>query len=596
MDNMCQIPKFNIWDKSISRYITKKYKNKKCVKTYENNYYTLNNGLLKLNSSTLENSTCFYACIYPIGDNSLTKGKYEKIVNPVILDCDTFHIYCRKPNITIFEDLNFHIRSINFNNQVSSNVSKINQNFVESSKKYNVHIFVIDSLSYYQAKRGFEKSRNLFREKYQSIEFPFLNRVADNSRPNAYSFLMNKNSLNIIDIFGTKRTIINDWKNDDPCNVPLNDTTYIINQYKKMGYITMNAENYWYGGVFNWNNCKSFTKQQADHTLRTFQLANRVISYKLVDRITRERCFGHGNYLFEYLKQFSERYKDKPHLSLVWESNAVHNDINGIMDFDNYFENFFSENINLFKNSFMFVMSDHGFRLGSFQDTQIGKFEADNPYLMISVPIELRNNKQLLKTLKENSNKHISHFDVYATLLDILTEASKTNFENLKEFDLSSIVNFKVKGKSMLRPLQIKNRSCYELYVPLENCLCQFNFTKKYFISNKEQNSLKYAFLDEINKNIINNNLTNICAKRSLNNNYKFNIGKAYLKNETPVYEVKGHVLPGDGIFSGFFNGDFQLINNELLRINSYRSESESCLYEGKNSKYCFCKKLIKQD
>uniref|UniRef100_A0A0K0EGZ4 DUF229 domain-containing protein n=2 Tax=Strongyloides stercoralis TaxID=6248 RepID=A0A0K0EGZ4_STRER len=587
----CYIPQFDIWDNSTINYIHKTYTIKKCKKKYKNIYYTLNNGLLEINSELFKKINCSYACIYPYGDSSIKKGLYFEIKKPVILDCDTFYIYCKNnSNNIIFEDINFHIRKINISKEESPNFIKKNYFLPKHRKKYNLFIYVIDSLSFYQAKRGLIKTRKLFKDKYKSIEFSFLNRVADNSRPNAYAFLMNKNSENVTDIFNNNLTIINDWGKDDPCYSILDNTTYILELYKKLGYTTLNAEDYWYGGIFNWFNCKGFQNQQADHTLRTFQLAKKVISHKLFDRIKEERCFIKGLHMLEYLKDFLERYKDEPHASLIWGTDIMHHDINGILEVDNLLETFFDKNINLFDDSFIFIMGDHGFRLGEYQKTIIGEYEGNNPYLMISVPKELRNNIKLIKNLKDNSKKHISHLDIYATLLDILTESSKNNFKTFEKFNLSLTVNFKVKGQSILRELPNKNRSCWELNVPVEFCLCQVNFTKSFLLSKEVKDNLKKAFVNEINKKIDDNNLNKLCSKRYINNDQIFSINTFNYNNEILAYKVKGNVLPGNGYFSGIFSKNYKLINGELLRLNSYSHESEKCLYEQRNSKYCYCK------
>ncbi|CEF59833.1 Protein of unknown function DUF229 family and Alkaline phosphatase-like, alpha/beta/alpha domain and Alkaline-phosphatase-like, core domain-containing protein [Strongyloides ratti] len=592
INEKCFIPNFDLWDNSTRQFINKTYKYKKCEKKYKNDYYTLNNSLLEVNSNISKDIKCYYCCIYPKGDDSVKIGHCNTAEKPVYLDCDTFYFYCK--NIEkkfIFQDINFHIRSINTSYKKSFDFLKKNYTLPENRKKYNILLFVIDSLSFFQAKRGLSKTRKLFKDKYKSIEFSLLNRVADNSRPNAYAFLMNINSLNISNIYENNSTILSDWGRDDPCKFFLDNKAYIFDLYKKMGYITLNAEDYWYGGVFNWCNCKGFQNQQAHHTFRTFQLAKHVTSPSIIEKVKTEKCYVKGLQILEYLKLFSEKYKDISHASLIWGSELMHNDINGIYEADDYLEKYFKENIDLFDNNFILIMGDHGYRLGTYQLTNIGEYEGNNPYFMFSVPKILRNNSKLMKNLIDNSNKHISHLDIYATLLDILTESSKNNFSNFDEFDLSQTVNFNVKGKSVLRKLPINNRSCYELNVPLEFCLCQFNFTTPSFLSNEIADNLKKAFVNEINNHIRDNNLTNICSERYLNNNYEFSISLAYLNNEEIVYKVKGNVSPGNGFFSGIFNSKYKLLNGELLRLNRYGIESEKCLYEQRSSKYCYCKK-----
>jgi hypothetical protein len=47
--------------------------------------------------------------------------------------------------------------------------------------------------------------------------------------------------------------------------------------------------------------------------------------------------------------------------------------------------------------------------------------ESNNPFLGLIVPKSLRSNRNLMDQLNANSKKLISHFDLYATLLEVDT-------------------------------------------------------------------------------------------------------------------------------------------------------------------------------
>ena len=80
---------------------------------------------------------------------------------------------------------------------------------------------------------------------------------------------------------------------------------------------------------------------------------------------------------------------------------------------------FFYENKEMMDNSFVILMADHGCRGCPAASTELGRFEINNPLLTISVPKELRHT-DILGVLKENFKKLQSHYDIRATLLDIL--------------------------------------------------------------------------------------------------------------------------------------------------------------------------------
>lgn len=70
-------------------------------------------------------------------------------------------------------------------------------------------------------------------------------------------------------------------------------------------------------------------------------------------------------------------------------------------------------------NSFLLVMGDHGFRFGGIRGTKTGEAEDRNPLLMLVLPEHLRNHPQLLEQLRSNARHLTTHFDVFATLIDI---------------------------------------------------------------------------------------------------------------------------------------------------------------------------------
>jgi hypothetical protein len=64
-------------------------------------------------------------------------------------------------------------------------------------------------------------------------------------------------------------------------------------------------------------------------------------------------------------------------------------------------------------------MADHGSTFGAVRTTEQGFIESNNPFMFVSVPQNLRNNKDLIKQLYSNSKQLLSQHDTYATLLDL---------------------------------------------------------------------------------------------------------------------------------------------------------------------------------
>jgi hypothetical protein len=64
-------------------------------------------------------------------------------------------------------------------------------------------------------------------------------------------------------------------------------------------------------------------------------------------------------------------------------------------------------------------MGDHGGRVGDIRNTEVGEFEENNPFLFVILPEILRSNKDLIDQLQINSKTILSHYDLYATFLEI---------------------------------------------------------------------------------------------------------------------------------------------------------------------------------
>lgn len=65
-------------------------------------------------------------------------------------------------------------------------------------------------------------------------------------------------------------------------------------------------------------------------------------------------------------------------------------------------------------------MSDHGNNIDYIVDHSIGKMESKNPFLTVMVPEKLRSNENLMEHLNKNSQQILTHFDLYATFLEIV--------------------------------------------------------------------------------------------------------------------------------------------------------------------------------
>lgn len=123
---------------------------------------------------------------------------------------------------------------------------------------------------------------------------------------------------------------------------------------------------------------------------------------------------------------------------------------------------FFARHAAALSEAFVVVLADHGHRFDAIRASLTGRLEERLPLFALSVPASLRD-PALLRTLEENALRLTSHFDLYATLVDILRRARGEAPLPGHKGD---------RGLSLLRPIPT-HRSCSEAGIPADYCVCQ---------------------------------------------------------------------------------------------------------------------------
>uniref|UniRef100_A0A914WJN5 Sulfatase N-terminal domain-containing protein n=1 Tax=Plectus sambesii TaxID=2011161 RepID=A0A914WJN5_9BILA len=307
----------------------------------------------------------------------------------------------------------------------SPNIS-VNQNTGEPFRP-SVFILLFDSVSRSSGIRSIPKTINILKENYGAFDFRGLNKVGSNSLPNGYAFLtgIRTEELPSVDFHMDEKL---PSERPNYCHEYVDNSTFIGKNFTDAGYVSLMAEDWTYG-VFKVPGCIGFSNKPTTHYLRPFYV--RMGEDKMLREQTLwQPCIETYQPLMEYHVQFLKAYPTTvPKFSLIWITELAHNYLDGLFHVDDYFANFFQQNRQLFRESFVFMMSDHGMTFGPVRETKMGQKENGNPMLFFAVPESLSHNKQLLENLRTNSaDRLISHFDVYTTLLDIATVAPRTNW------------------------------------------------------------------------------------------------------------------------------------------------------------------------
>ncbi|CAJ0564102.1 unnamed protein product, partial [Mesorhabditis spiculigera] len=378
--------------------------------------------------------------------------------------------------------------------------AKKNKNF-----RPDIHIILIDSCSSTLARRAIPQTLTFLEQKMGGVFMHHLNRVADNSHPNGFAFLFGKRIYESFRGFLGASDLAAEWSIQKACKTYLDNETMIMHEYAAEGYKTAHLLDW--GDVFYYPYCKGYLKQPTDHR---YEALNRILGVdKEFEKERLANCMEEWHALLKYHGQFAAGYKNNPKFGLSWLVSLLHGNANMLYHTDDYFLKYFQEHEKTFDNSFVFFMGDHGPRIGPTTGTEMGQREVNNPMLMLMVPKFLRENKELMTNLKAHSTSLLTHFDVYATLQDILKNAHATNYTSFKyEQILNPNPN---NGTSILRPRgPFEDRNCQNVPVTGDYCLCEFNKTEKNFVPMG-----KFA-VGLINEYVEQEMLSDLCAPLSL--------------------------------------------------------------------------------
>uniref|UniRef100_A0A1I7UZ52 Sulfatase domain-containing protein n=1 Tax=Caenorhabditis tropicalis TaxID=1561998 RepID=A0A1I7UZ52_9PELO len=309
----------------------------------------------------------------------------------------------------------------------------------------NVIVITVDSMNWGMARRSIPAFLEYFYTEFQGIEFPFVNKLAENSKPNGFPLWFGKSTE-----YGRRvdwAEIKPDWDFDTSCETKLDDQSHIFKDFSRAGYATVLMEDGVFSLLDSFPTCVGFDNEFVDHNFRVFNhIQERRGSRSTQNRLDGSLCKEYHHAMFDYLEQSLNVYTDRPIFSWMWPAKISHNQVDGIKRMDQFLINFFKRNKKTLENSFVFFAADHGYRFGEHLTTELGSFERDNPYLSISIPKNLRGSEfGILETLKTNSKQLQTHFDTRATLLDILKVTSLLEFAYTANFTTYRIA---VKTKS----------------------------------------------------------------------------------------------------------------------------------------------------
>ncbi|CAJ0584758.1 unnamed protein product, partial [Mesorhabditis spiculigera] len=200
-----------------------------------------------------------YKYIHPLKAEPL---EWFAVEGTVTVDCDFVKSECFKKGGTGEASVEHWMHT----QIVENNKSTVPQKKPPvKSARPDVFMFVFDSVSSTQARRSLPRSLSFLETKFGGRHFHHLNKVGDNTRPNAYAMFLGWR------IYAIRRDSVGgvnaDSDHPDVCKYARDNDSVIFREYEKIGYKTMYSEDYGSGTAFSWN-CKGFKNQEANHLFR----------------------------------------------------------------------------------------------------------------------------------------------------------------------------------------------------------------------------------------------------------------------------------------------------------------------------------------
>ncbi|CAI5443938.1 unnamed protein product [Caenorhabditis angaria] len=575
--NTCHRPKYDPWNEEMLEHIDMNFNPvSNCDKTFKP-FTKLENGHWSIVD---EKTKCRARCQRYKGERENDIGDWMDKAGPV--DCEILETVCSNET---HKDMYGFLHS-----QIIETPLDPPKKNISGMQQFDVVVILLDSLSYTQAVRSLPSTRSFFKSHMEAIEFPYLNKVGENSRPNSVALWYGKSLESIDRSLYDEESIDEDWKHEYFCYEFKDNETHLFKEFHEHGYKTMLAED-WAEGSANWPDCVGFKNPPTDHYMRPFQYAYE----KVAENITKKHLEGHlcreyHHTLFDYLEQFQNSYTDNvPKFSWFWSAHIGHDDENGFFRVDRELQQYLFKNRKKLENSFVFILGDHGLRFGDQTETTTGSFEKNNPYLGISIPKELRDSTDLLKMMEMNAKDLQTHYDTRATFLDILKYQSKSGFLETETLDIPE-----EKGHSLFRHQPNSTRTCRTLPIPTEYCICQFDIVEEDSTSSLAENIGK-AVIDSINSKLKQGGFEDKCTVMEFEKTLSL---KKFKNTFDGFYSINLKVKGESGAtFKANVEAKnmFSIIIHGTIERTSIYGRTADCIKSEVHRPFCYCREQPKK-
>jgi hypothetical protein len=335
------------------------------------------------------------------------------------------------------------IINVNYNETLSKERKQLENNTIPFSN--NIMIIYIDSVSRNNALRQLKKTISFF-EKFVSYKGGFHERYA---KENFHSFQFFKYHAFLEYTPGNfPRLFYGKYRKEIKL---VRITKYL----KENGYITSYASDYCLR-----DNTRTFHSIGMDE-IDDHQM---IICDPNIESFNKHsiRClYGkiNGEFTLEYTNKFWRAYKDNRKFSLFVSNEAHEGSLETLKYLDNIIFNHLKSlyDDNLFKESSIFLLSDHGCTMPSiYYLNDFYKYEGQLPMLFVIINDrkDISYNEQYLN-IYENQQAFITAYDIYNTIGHLIYGNKYENIKNKTKYDDTPK---SPEGKSLFTKIDKKNR------------------------------------------------------------------------------------------------------------------------------------------
>ncbi|CAL1533649.1 unnamed protein product [Lymnaea stagnalis] len=448
----------------------------------------------------------------------------------------------------------------------------------------NVIMIGVDGVSRHHFMRSMTRTYPLLMNDFRSFDMSMYTQVGKNTFPNFIPLLT-----------GRSEDEINTWwdfsKYTDGFDLVWRD-------YARAGYTTLYTEDWPTIGAFSYEK-KGFLVNPTTHFSRSLCV---VMEHDKEIWNTGNQCVGEQpevNFHFDYVKRLFDTFHDKPLYAMAFLTKVSHDDMTHLKIADEHVFNFYRvlQKSGYLNNTVLITFSDHGPRWGPIRSSINGMYEGRTPFAIFTFPKWfLEKYPDVARNLNTNTGRLTTHYDTHATLTDLLYFRGNGD----------APVRKNKHGISLLQKIP-KNRTCKDIPIPEEYCLCGQSTVERLDTSTEPAKILAKTTLAAINLKI---NKT-ICVALKIEEILQVvkvelpkNLSEG--KHDKYLFRVRLQTTPGHAVFEatvfarevvpqtsfwGTKNHFIIDVAERIDRLNLYRGQAD-CVSDARIKAFCYCKNL----